>query len=181
MSRSAVNWGEIAAEYITGDNTVTVRSLAERHGVGVRTVAAHCKSEDWVLQRATERQRTCIAATQKGREALADSIAERNNVLADLASGQAERYLRLAAAFTAERPGFTDQQLVAALGAAGMAALRSLMTSAGIAIDKYRLLSGQTTAATERRVEEPPLTLEEAEALVESGKVLLGIKQRRDC
>lgn len=180
MSRSAVNWGDVAAEYITGDDMVTAKSLAEKHGVFHGTVSKRLTRDDWAAQRATHRAATAESVVKKSRELISDQIAERNSTLAELSGSQAERYLRLASAYTAERPGFNDQQLMAALGASGMAALRSLMTSAGIAIDKFRLLSNQTTAATERRNEPMPMTLDEAEALIESGRVLLGVKQRRD-
>ena len=56
MSAPTVNWEQVKAEYIAGDDSVTVRWLADKHGIHYGTVGKHSRDEGWVDARKMHRQ-----------------------------------------------------------------------------------------------------------------------------
>ena len=56
MSAPTVDWEQVKAEYIAGDDSVTVRWLADKYGVHYTTIANHSRSEGWTDARKVHRQ-----------------------------------------------------------------------------------------------------------------------------
>ena len=50
-------WDEIAAEYIAGDDSVTIRSLAKKYGCAYPTLGRKSSAYGWAEKRITHRQR----------------------------------------------------------------------------------------------------------------------------
>jgi hypothetical protein len=64
VGKRGIDWELIRDEYITGSDTVTVRSLAHKHGVDQATVSGHSKREQWVALRQAHRQRVASKARE---------------------------------------------------------------------------------------------------------------------
>ena len=56
MSAPTVDWEQVKAEYIAGDDSVTVRWLADKHSVHHTTVSNHSRKDGWTDARKMHRQ-----------------------------------------------------------------------------------------------------------------------------
>ena len=154
MSTSKASWEQVKHEWVTGGDEVTFKALAAQHGLAADTVARRAKRDGWRDQRSGYRLDTSRLAQQKTREAVADGLAERNALLG-------EDFFTLAQA-----------SLKAALDAEGGRERQSQTLAAATATDKWRLLTGQTTAKPEG-YKPPEYTPEElAEHVAEVRKIL---------
>ena len=128
--RSSVDWQAIEHEYVTGGDNVSQRYLANAHQVSLTSVQKACSRGGWVQKREDHRGNVKEIALEASADQLADDISAGN-----LALGR--DWYKLAAqalqrALTAEKPSEQHQLAVAA----------------GIATDKWRLVTGQNTAKT---------------------------------
>lgn len=71
----AVDWLKIKTEYIN-DANATYRSLAEKHRVSQRSIAAHAVEENWVQQRKQQESDTALKIQQKAAEKISDNESE---------------------------------------------------------------------------------------------------------
>lgn len=162
--QGSIDWQSIEHEYMIGGNDVSLRYLAEKHDIHKTTVSNVSVRDGWVAKRQAYRERVAEKALEASVEERAETLAERNAHLGE----------RL---YTVATTAIED-----ALNADKATTRQSNMVSAGIAIDKWRLVTGQNTAKTEQLIKGPhdDLTDSEAEALLaESVDVLLYSKQRR--
>lgn len=162
--RGSIDWQSIEHEYVTGGDDVSLRHLAKKHEIHQTTMCNVSARDGWVAKRTAYREQVAERALEASIEDRAETLAERNAHLGE----------RL---YTVATTAIED-----ALFAEKPSARQSNMVSAGIAIDKWRLVTGQNTAKTEQTIKGPhdDLTDTEAEALLaESVDVLLYSKQRR--
>ena len=144
------NWDRIEQEYIIGDNSVTLETLAVTFGVHPDTVRRHAAIGFWGKKRKEHRH---LIATMLGpkREDVADaqataimaSIRECNATLgrqdfeiSDLANRTVLDLMRKALESEDPLAALTD----------AMPVVRVLMTATGIGQDKYRQMTEQATA-----------------------------------
>ena len=71
----AADWLKIKTEYIN-DHSSTYRSLAEKHRVSQRSIAAHAVEENWVQLRKQQESDTALKIQQKTVEKIADNESE---------------------------------------------------------------------------------------------------------
>ncbi len=71
----AVDWLKIKTEYIN-DTSATYRSLAEKHRVSQRSIAAHAVEENWVKLRKQQESDTALKIQQKTVEKISDNESE---------------------------------------------------------------------------------------------------------
>ena len=76
------NWDAIRAEYIQGG--ITYRQLVEKHGVPLRTLAAHAKDEGWVELRKQASDRAATLAVDAAANAKADMATRIFNAAGEL-------------------------------------------------------------------------------------------------
>ncbi|MFZ5426662.1 MAG: hypothetical protein ACOZEN_06785 [Thermodesulfobacteriota bacterium] len=60
-----VNWELLKAEYISGDDSVTIRALGLKHGVSFPNIGRRASKEHWGESRITYRQQVANKALQK--------------------------------------------------------------------------------------------------------------------
>lgn len=65
MPAPRLNWHDIKAEYETGDDGVTMRTLAKKHGVGLKALGTRASKENWTNARTTHRQRVASEAVKR--------------------------------------------------------------------------------------------------------------------
>jgi len=180
MPRSSVPWAEVQARYVTGDDTVTHRTLASEFGVRRETVQRRAGRDGWADERVQHRRTIVVCTEQKTREAVSDEFAKINSEVAREAARGALQAVRLFNALAEDREGFSRQQFVGMLGVKGAATLRALATAAGIMIDKFRLAGGMTTSKIEqaRDVAFEDMTPEQQAEYVRSAELLM---ERKRC
>lgn len=71
----AVDWLKIKTEYIN-DQSASYRSLAEKHHVSQRSIAAHAVEENWVQLRKHQESAVALKIQQMTAEKIADSESE---------------------------------------------------------------------------------------------------------
>ena len=72
--KDAYDWNAIRREYIS--SRLSVREIAEEHGIRVRTVEDKCAKEGWVKQRKEFAARVAEKTTEKTTEKVAESQSE---------------------------------------------------------------------------------------------------------
>lgn len=159
------DWEKIALEYETGGDEVTLAALARKHGVPAGTVRNRAHQGEWADRREKYRDNLVTHARQKSAEAQAEHLVIKNEVLGS-------KWYQLA-----------EAALNDALAAVKPSERQSQAITAGIATEKWRLVTGQTTAKSEQIIkgEYDDLTDEEAEALLaESVEILRYSQQNRE-
>lgn len=71
----AVDWLKIKTEYIN-DTSATYRSLAEKHRVSQRSIAAHAVEENWVQLRKQQESAVALEIQQKTIEKISENESE---------------------------------------------------------------------------------------------------------
>jgi transposase-like protein len=87
MKQNETLWSTIAQEYITND--LSLRELAQRHGVSVVTLARRAKKEHWDKQRAEYKQRVL----EKTKEKVSEEQAEISRLVFQIGRYILERFL----------------------------------------------------------------------------------------
>lgn len=60
-----LDWPAIKAEYVTGGDDVTYRSLAREHGLNQATISEHGKAEQWPSARQAHREQVAREASKR--------------------------------------------------------------------------------------------------------------------
>lgn len=149
--RSSVDWQAIEHEYVTGGDNVSQRYLAGAHQVSLTSVQKACSRDGWVQKREEYREKRGAIALERTADQQAESLAQRNEDLGEEYYQAAIESVRDARATNEPR----DRQ--------------AFMVSAGVATDKWRLVTGQNTAKSEQIIRGPydDLTDDEATTLLE--------------
>ena len=121
------DWATIEQEYITGGDDVTCKHVAEKHQVPGGTVRRRSQQGRWMKKREKFRALASERALEKGAENRAEVLAAQNAELAELALQNALVHGELA------------------LGEEKPSGAYSRMLACAIGIDKWRLLTNQTT------------------------------------
>ena len=157
------DWVAIREQYVQGGKSCA--QLAEEHGVRANTVETRCSRERWRAARSKFVASVEEVARQKSAEAQAEYLVIKNEALG-------AKWYQLA-----------EAALDDALAAVKPSERQSQAITAGIATEKWRLVTGQTTAKSEQIIkgEYDDLTDEEAEALLaESVEILRYSQQNRE-
>ena len=145
------DWMAIEREYVQSGNEPSTRELAEQYGVPHATVHKRCTRGGWAEKRSRFWREVSLEAEKKGIASQSEDLSHRNACL-----GQQWYELAQAAledALSAERPSERQANTV----------------SAGIATEKWRLVTGQTTAkaGSANQGVTDGLTEEECEELID--------------
>lgn len=136
--------------------------LAKEHGLRASTVSTRCSRGCWCAARDEFLASVEKAARQKGAEAQAEDLVSKNLILGT-------KWYELA-----------ETALDDALSAAKPSERQSQAVTAGIATEKWRLVTGQTTAKSEQIIkgEYDDLSDEEAEALLAESVAVVQFSQQ---
>jgi hypothetical protein len=130
--RGSIDWQAIEHQYVTNGDDVSYNYLAHSHGISRSAIGEIARREGWGAKRKAHRERV----TEKTLEIVAEQQA------ADITAGNSNlgaKWYKLACevlddALHAEKPSDRQQNTVAA----------------GIATEKWRLTTGQTTAKAQQ-------------------------------
>ncbi len=130
--QGSIDWQAIEHEYVIGGDDVSYSYLAQHHQVSRQMITRVGSRENWTRKRAAHRERVAEAALEIVVEQQAADITAGNSNLG-------AKWYRLACealddALHAEKPSERQQNTIAA----------------GIATEKWRLCTGQTTAKAQQ-------------------------------
>jgi hypothetical protein len=130
--QGSIDWEAIEFRYVTGGNDVSQRRLALEHGVGLTMLSKVATREEWVAKRLAHRERVAERALETVVEEQAADTAAGNRHLG-------AKWYQLAC-----------QAVEDALGATKASDRQQNTVAAGIATEKWRLTTGQTTAKAQQ-------------------------------
>lgn len=150
-----VNWEAVEHQYVTSGEPVSHRALSAEHNISTTSIGRESSRRGWVEKRerywAEVAEKALLASADDQADDMAEDITTRNASL-----GQAWYELAEAA-------------LESALAAEKASERQANSISAGIATEKWRLVTGQNTAKAEQIIRGPydDLTDDEATELLE--------------
>ena len=97
-----MNWNKIKSDYISND--ISLRQLAQKHGVSFNTLKDHAMEEKWKECREKHHHRTAIRIQQKAEEKISDALSDEAALKVQIRAG----LFRLAADWIAKQEVIGD-------------------------------------------------------------------------